>query len=462
MPDPGARRDAAAVRGFDGVEVAAATTAFPWLARATDRISQRFGDTATTGALTLADQAIVSGTSFATTVLLGRVAGPEELGIYALAGTVVIMVASFQDTLVSVPYTIYVTRLKAGERPVYAGSTLLQAAILAALAMLGLAAAGVLLSSDLGPARLTTVIWPLTIAIPALLLRDFFRRLSFAHRRVDRALALDAAVMAMQALGLGVVVYLGVLSARSAYAVIAAASAAGVLAAYGLARGGFGFERARLGPDAARHWMFGRWVFGSRLLANLNSDVLLTWIVGFALGTAATGLFAACMTIVFFSNPFILGVGYVLTPRISRAAAEGGPKEVRRVVRKTALAIALVMIVFVAAAALVGNTLLVALYGPMFAGHGSVIVALGLSVLAASTAMAPGNGLWALDRPDLTVRAGLLGLVTTATMALLLVGPLGVLGAACALAAGSTIEAIARTLMFGRLVARAAQEASPS
>lgn len=41
--------------------------------------------------LSLLDQAVVSGTSFITTLLIGRICGAEELGIYSLAFTLIVL-----------------------------------------------------------------------------------------------------------------------------------------------------------------------------------------------------------------------------------------------------------------------------------------------------------------------------------------------------------------------------------
>src|ERR1051325_11854112 len=57
-------------------------------------------------ALALADQAVVSGTSFLTSVLIGRWAGSSQLGIYAIGLSLLISVVAVQNSLISLPYTI--------------------------------------------------------------------------------------------------------------------------------------------------------------------------------------------------------------------------------------------------------------------------------------------------------------------------------------------------------------------
>lgn len=80
-----------------------------------------FGATARKAVVALADQVIVSGGSFFTTVLIGRLCGPRDLGVYSLAFAIVVMLYTIQQSLVTVPYTIYVHRLQGESRQGYTG-----------------------------------------------------------------------------------------------------------------------------------------------------------------------------------------------------------------------------------------------------------------------------------------------------------------------------------------------------
>ncbi len=81
--------------------------------------------------LALLDQGAISLTSFATAVMLGRTAGPSELALYSLGLTLLLVLATVQDSLVSTPYTVYGARLSAADRAAYAGRTLVVWSLLA-------------------------------------------------------------------------------------------------------------------------------------------------------------------------------------------------------------------------------------------------------------------------------------------------------------------------------------------
>ena len=53
-----------------------------------------------------ADQAVVSATSFFTTVMVGRYSNPAELGAYAIGISVLAAMYTIQGSLISLPYSI--------------------------------------------------------------------------------------------------------------------------------------------------------------------------------------------------------------------------------------------------------------------------------------------------------------------------------------------------------------------
>src|SRR5437879_3484327 len=75
--------------------------------------------------LSVLDQAVVSGTSFATSVLLGRFTSQQELGVYYLALSVIYFARGVQEQLVSAPYMIYCSRKQGAALAEYAGSALM-------------------------------------------------------------------------------------------------------------------------------------------------------------------------------------------------------------------------------------------------------------------------------------------------------------------------------------------------
>src|SRR5262245_31682756 len=79
--------------------------------------------------LALADQAVVSGASFRTLLLVSRWTNPAQLGLYSIGLSVLISTLAVQYALVSLPYTIQRHR-PLGTPAEQAGMSLTQSVIL--------------------------------------------------------------------------------------------------------------------------------------------------------------------------------------------------------------------------------------------------------------------------------------------------------------------------------------------
>jgi hypothetical protein len=152
-------------------------------------------------ALAIADQIVVSGASFAATLLVGRT-NSAALGEYSIAVSIVALVLAVQNALVLLPFTISQHRTDAEESvdpaDALALSTLLSGTAMALCFAAALTLA--LLTSQSGFTALTTM---LAAVMPFVALREFARRYALARLRMRVVLALDvsAAVLQMASLG---------------------------------------------------------------------------------------------------------------------------------------------------------------------------------------------------------------------------------------------------------------------
>src|SRR5262245_38296209 len=228
----------------------------------------------TKSGLSVFDQGIVSGTSFATSVLLGRLVSQDELGVYYLALSVFYFARGIQEQLVSAPYMIYCGRKDERDRSEYAGSALVHQCVvmLATAAVLSIAlAAGVL------PAGVQAAFWLLVIAAPLMLVREFARQMSFAHLDLMRATILDVAASLMQFAALVVLAATGQLTIMAALATLAIASG---LATVGWLATNRQKKVARMKAAVrawSHNWIFARWALASQLLAS-TTPYVMPWV----------------------------------------------------------------------------------------------------------------------------------------------------------------------------------------
>ena len=407
------------------------------------RLRGAIGPTARQGGLALADQFVVSGASFLTTVLIGRNCTENELALYALAGSVVVLGTSLQLAIISVPYSIHGARLPDEDRAGYAGSTLAHQAVLSGLLAACLGVAAGVLGWTGGAAGSAATAGILAVVIAPMLLKEYVRRIEMAHLRVASACRLDAATAALQIGGLLFLAQQALLSARTAYAMIGVAC--GLAAARGLwsRRAGYALRLASVGGDFRRGWTIGKWVLVAQVI-NSTVAAVVPWLLALLRPTTAeTAVFAACQGVALLANPFLLGMSGFVGPKAVHAYAAGGVDELRSVVSRMAWFIAAIAAAFVVLMLVCGEQLVVALYGRQYAGHGATVCVLAAGVFAYAIGLAPDLGLWAIRRAELIVKPRLIGLALTLVAGLILVPPFGVLGGASGFLAGNTVATIA-------------------
>ncbi|HYW80155.1 MAG TPA: hypothetical protein VE890_11290 [Thermoguttaceae bacterium] len=401
----------------------------------------------------LFDQALVSGTSFVTTVCIGRMCSKDELGVYYLGLSIFYIVRGIQGQTVSAPYLVYCNRRRDAELASYSGSSLAHQAVFSMLTMAFLAVLACVLSMGIGPAALASVVWVLLGVMPFLLLREYTRRFSFAHLRLPVAIAIDATVAALQLGSLVLLAYFGGLSVLTAFVVMGGACAVASVGWLLSKRHSFRFSGTHIVADWWHNWSFAKWALAGDLIG-YSAPYIMPWIVVTACGETATGMLAACATLIGLANTFVMGVGNYLTPKAAKTYSSEGLDALCHLLTKTALMFVATLGGFALLVLLAGDYAAVFVYGSDYAGTGAgvVMTILALEMLAMSMGLTVGAGLWAMERPSANFAADVCTLTVTITTAICLVHPLGIVGAAAAALLGTSTGALVRFLTFMRLV----------
>src|SRR3954468_14034233 len=170
----------------------------------------------------LIDQALVSGTRFLATIIVGRYCGPREAGPYSLAFSLLVLGGCFQEAIVTTPYAVLGQRLRRRSRSMYAGAIArmhFSAAVGGAILLVALAIVGFVFKVQALPA----VALVLAVTLPCSLAIEFVRRFSLAELNVQTATWLDASVTGLQLLLLLLLAQLKWLDARIALLAVGAA-----------------------------------------------------------------------------------------------------------------------------------------------------------------------------------------------------------------------------------------------
>ncbi len=293
------------------------------------------------GLLSLFDQAIVSGTSFATAVIINRSVSPELFGVYYLTLSIVLLGVGVQDHVIGAPYAIYSKRRQGRELAEYFGSAWAHHLLLTAAGVVALVVAAVVMSLA-GAGSNAAGMWALVGAAPLLLLREGIRRFAYANLQVASIIGLDAFVAAVQLGGLALLAVYGSPSIFAIYGVMAGACLLACLGWYVLDPPQARIKPKRVRADWSHNWPFAKWTLRSFLVGN-SSPIIMPWILTAMMGAAMTGTFGACVTLIGMANMFLISVDRVLTPRAAQAFFHGGDQQLTRLLLRAAAVLVAVM-----------------------------------------------------------------------------------------------------------------------
>jgi O-antigen/teichoic acid export membrane protein len=404
-----------------------------------------------THALALADQAVVSAASFLTTVMIARWTIPNELGLYSIGISLLVSSLSIQESLISLPYTIQQHRAP-GTPAEHAGSSLTHSALLSALGIVVLAVTALALSASGAEPLLRAMTWTLAGVLPFAFLREFARKFSLAHLHPGQALILDSAVAAIQLAGLGWIGWTGRMSSVTACAVLGVACASTAIVWVCFSRGKFAIRWDQLLKTTRQSWGLGKWLFAGQITVSVQG-YMAYWLLALVVGTTATGVYAACMSIALLANPLITGLGNILTPRAVLAFKEGGRTWLRHQAIRDSLLLGAAMTLFCTVVMFAGEDIMRLLYpSKEYEGQDHTVAVLALALLASAVGFPASKALASMERPIAIVLAGLVGAVLTAVLVWCLMVKWALVGAAYGFLLGNVAAAAGRWVAFLRLV----------
>src|SRR5437763_519733 len=209
------------------------------------------------------DQAVVSGSSFVALIMIGRASDANQLGMYAIAMSILAVMLATQESLVTRPYAIQLHK-PLGTPAEHAFSALVLSLLLSAAGSVLLSAAALVLTAVNHSSAWASIAWVLAAAIPFVLVREFARRFAIAHLSLIPALAVDLAVTGLTLVLMGWLAWSRRLDAATALAALGASCAATTLAWLFLSRNEFKFRLGFVRATLHQSWSLGKWLFSGQ------------------------------------------------------------------------------------------------------------------------------------------------------------------------------------------------------
>ncbi len=279
---------------------------------------------ATRGAFAVIDQAFISGAHFVLGIHLARYLNQESYGAYALAFSILSLLATLHQAIVLEPLSVFGGARYRSSLKNYLGRLLgLQTvSSIVSLVVLFVAAGIVYLAS---PSReITFCLLGAAVATPSSLLLAFTRRALYLEYRSSTAAAGAVLYSVLLFSAVWLLHHLGWFSALTAFLAIAAA---GLLASILLL--------LRIGPEKSggvyhlhlpvvkEHWHYGRWALGSSIFTWISWNSWYT-ILGSSSGLADTGALKALLNLVMPVTQSCAALSLLVLPYTSHIAhAEG-------------------------------------------------------------------------------------------------------------------------------------------
>lgn len=356
---------------------------------------------------------MVSLARMATLILIGRYGSLQELGVYTLGLTVLMLVVGLQEAMVTTPYAVFLARYPRDQQRSFSGHLFLFSKLLTALTMLVLATAiaiGYWWQLD---SQLLSVLTALCVILPFALLKEFARRWQIVHMKLLEATLIDSMNTVLLLGCLAVMCVLGRLTAFNAFLAIGLAALLSSITWVVRSHREFLFHWGQMKHTMRSCLHHGKWVAGENLLSVMQY-FFANWFLFIVLGKQQVGHYAACVTIIMLANPFLLAVTTLLTRRTSRAFAEGGTAAVSRLVLRYLGYVSLAMVGFALAMFVFGQPLREMVFPTTMTTQSRTMSLLGAAMIGLGISQVVSCGLRAVNRHQVNFQASLLGLLTTA------------------------------------------------
>jgi len=397
--------------------------------------------------LSLFDQGIVSGTSFLNGFIIGRGCSKSDFGFYLLGMSICIFFLNLQNSIIATPYIVYAPQLTGRPHTTYTGTMAVIHMVIDGLTSIVLFAAFFIFHLRDGASDFSSMIRILALVIGFILFKDFGRQIYFGQLKHRHALVMDTIVAIIQVSGLVVFASYELISVTIAFSVIGMACFFSLPFWIATMHRSIHVDMNQVIPHLKMNWAFGKWPLLAGLLITMGSQIY-PWLLTMFYGTASTGELAAVTMATNLANPFIMGFGNFLAPKIMHVYATEGFLSVDKLIPKITALIIKWVGCYCIAMALFGGFLVEWMYGAPFRHLGGVIGVMALAQLADVISYPHRLGLFAINRSDIAFKASGISLLCTMSAGVFFVCQYNVLGVGLGLLAGNSIASLYRCCVY--------------
>jgi len=270
----------------------------------------------------LADQAIVSAANFLILFFIARSSTSADVGIYAIAISFIVILVSVQEALILRPYTLRFFDSGLSEKELAGGAlslTLILSGFVSALSLAFYFSQTLYFDN----VRISLLIAAFSFALPFALLRQFVRRYLLAMDSVRELFIFDLFCISFLFASMFYLSQIQQLNTVTVFFAMGGAYAIGFTAWLMLRYKRFTLSITLTKKVGAVCWETGKWLLPTRAIREFQG-YMTHWFSIVLLSASATGVFAANLSVVALSNPFVLGMLNIMTPGAVRTHKDNG------------------------------------------------------------------------------------------------------------------------------------------
>jgi O-antigen/teichoic acid export membrane protein len=387
------------------------------------------------------ERLVLGAATFLVTILLGRLGGADELGLFMIFFPLLFIAIALQESLITAPYTVHAAgHAEASAGRSYLGSVLKHSLLLSVAASLVFLISAVVLEW-LDYQSFAAVAAALALAAPCVLLREFARRVVYAELKPQAAILISGGVSALQLAMMTALYAMGELTAANSFLAMGASSL--LVGAWWLFARRSSIQLRGV-PTADAFWQ--NWELGSWSVATQVGEIVRTqmfpWLLAVALDQTTVGIFAACAVTAALVTPLHVALSNLLLPQFAQALKQGGTAAADRLMWQATSWLTAVMSVFLAVVIICSSWLVPSIYGSQFVGTQHALIVLTLAQVVGGASLPAARALFVMERPDQVFISHLVGIVVNMGLGLPMVYYWGVTGAAYATLIGAVLKAV--------------------
>lgn len=381
------------------------------------------------GGLAILDQGLFAGTNFLANVLLARWLEPAEYGVFAIAYSGFIFLATFHTALLTEPMLIFGAGKYAEHFPHY-----LRLLLYGHWGVTGMMAVLVGIAALLcwwgNAGALAHVLAALAFALPCILLQWLVRRAFYVRFQPHWSAVGGALYLILMLAGMQGAHWLHGLSPASAIAIMGLASLVVGLVLTVLLRSQQGSPPPRLGLHTvlADHWRYGKWASMTTASTWVSREIYYPLLPVWA-GLEGSAAVRALMNLVMPLLHTNAAITILLMPRCVQALKAEGKAGLDRMLRLAFLLLATGAVLYWGVILVCRHTVLPWIYGGRYDAYTELLLLVGCLPLLEAAMNVWSAALRAVERPDEVFWCHLVALSITMTGGLWLLATHGVAGA---------------------------------